>query len=440
MIKSKAVGIAALVFAALLALSALLVGVYANDKRDASVENASYLIDSQVSDLDRALSSYLQAANTLRILVVDGQGVINDFDTVARELYNDDDAFRSIQLAPDGVVQYVYPLEGNEEAFGDLFADPDRRTEAEYARDTGETTLAGPFELYQAGMGIVVRQPIYLGEGDAREFWGFAIVVLNVPEIFGSVHLGSLDALGYDYQLWRIHPDTGEKQVILSEGGDVPSSALERSFDVPGSTWTLSLYRPGGWVGVSDLLPVIVVAVSIALLIALLCFALLTINGQRKEMAEMSYRDHLTGLYNARKLSDVLSSLHEEGAAFCFAYLDVDDFKQVNDTYGHAAGDVLLKTVALRMLASLSLDNLAFRIGGDEFALVVVDADCMEELAATLKSRLSAEVVLEDGVSYFPDVSIGYACCPHDASDIDLLMRMADEKMYRMKRSADGTA
>lgn len=120
----------------------------------------------------------------MKLLIVDSNGNINDFDRVAHQLYNDDNTFRSIQLAPQGDVQYVYPLEGNEGAFGNIFEDPERATEAKKARDTGETTLAGPFELYQSGKGIVVRQPIYLEENGENNFWGFAIVVLNVPEIF----------------------------------------------------------------------------------------------------------------------------------------------------------------------------------------------------------------------------------------------------------------
>ena len=58
-----------------------------------------------------------------------------------------------MQLAPDGIVTYVYPLEGNEKAFGNIFESPERRAEAEYARDTGKMTLAGPYELSQGGMG-----------------------------------------------------------------------------------------------------------------------------------------------------------------------------------------------------------------------------------------------------------------------------------------------
>ena len=232
---NKAVVISIIIFCVLFACAVTFVNIYVGNQRNIALEKAHYLTEANVSELDRALGSYMQATDTLRILLVDSNGEINNFDRVARELYNNDPAFRSIQLAPAGNVQYVYPLAGNEEAFGDIFDDPDRRAEAEYARDTGETTLAGPFELYQGGLGIVIRQPIYLGGDDNRKFWGFSIAVLNVPEIFTSVKLSSLEKLGYVYQLWRIHPDTGKKQIIMGDADGELLEPVETSFDVPGT-------------------------------------------------------------------------------------------------------------------------------------------------------------------------------------------------------------
>ena len=219
----------------------------------------SYLqLAASTFQLDRVLSSYIQTAETLKLLIVDSNGNINDFDRVAHQLYNDDNTFRSIQLAPQGDVQYVYPLEGNEGAFGNIFEDPERATEAKKARDTGETTLAGPFELYQSGKGIVVRQPIYLEENGENNFWGFAIVVLNVPEIFDSVHLDSFKNMGYEYQLWRIDPDNNKKQIILKSDHELLDDTINLSFEVPGNTWTLSVSPINGWVRSSDLMPVII--------------------------------------------------------------------------------------------------------------------------------------------------------------------------------------
>ena len=121
--------------------------------------------------------------------------------------------FAAYRWPPKGVVKYVYPVKGNEEAFGNLFTDPGRKEEAEYAKDTGNMTIAGPFELYQGGMGVVVRRPIFLTQNNQKSFWGFAIAVMDVPEIFDKAGLQELKKEGYLYQISRIMED-GSKQLI----------------------------------------------------------------------------------------------------------------------------------------------------------------------------------------------------------------------------------
>ncbi|WP_294146626.1 sensor domain-containing diguanylate cyclase [uncultured Clostridium sp.] len=424
-------------FITVLAVSVLFVCSHAKEKRNIAVEKAQYLSAVNVSELERSLSSYMQVTDTLRILLVDSNGKINDFNKVAKELYNGDKAFRSIQLAPGGDVKYVYPLEGNEEAFGDLFEDPDRRTEAEYARDTGETTLAGPFELYQSGLGIVIRQPIYLEQDGVKDFWGFSIVVLNIPEIFDSVSLNSLDPLGYVYQLWRINPDTKEKQIIAGARDGELTDPVETSFEVPGSTWTLSLARKGGWNSFDELIFIIAGMICISFLFPTLCYALLKNYEQRMAMVELSNRDYLTELYNSRKLSDVLQELYTDKKPFYLVYLDVDRFKEVNDTYGHAAGDSLLRTIAKRISDCKSEKDYAFRIGGDEFVMLI-QGSSIGQTIEKLKNALSEEVLFNGGIPYFPQLSIGYANYPEDACTMEELMSLADNRMYHMKFSQEG--
>jgi hypothetical protein len=431
---NKAVVISIIIFCVLFACAVTFVNIYVGNQRNIALEKAHYLTEANVSELDRALGSYMQVTDTLRILLVDSNGEINNFDRVARELYNNDPAFRSIQLAPAGNVQYVYPLAGNEEAFGDIFDDPDRRAEAEYARDTGETTLAGPFELYQGGLGIVIRQPIYLGGDDNRKFWGFSIAVLNVPEIFTSVKLSSLEKLGYVYQLWRIHPDTGKKQIIMGDADGELLEPVETSFDVPGNKWTLSIAYKNGWIDYKDVKILSVSLFLVVLLIPVLCYALLKINAQRLQMIDISNHDHLTSLYNGRKLFKLLQSLTEANKRFSLIYLDIDKFKAVNDTYGHLAGDELLKVIADRILPfAKAAEDYAFRIGGDEFVLLIQSNQNIEILLASLQKELSREVVLSGKFSYLPKFSVGYANYPENGRTFEDIISIADKKMYYMK-------
>lgn len=435
--KHKIIWIPLIVFLILAMISSAYMKIYMTDKYNTNVDKTNYLVEAQVSELQRCLSSYIQATDTLRILIVDSQGKINDFDKVAKELYNNDQAFRSIQLAPKGNVTYVYPLEGNEEAFGDIFNDPDRKSEAEYARDTGETTLAGPFDLYQGGMGIVIRQPIYLNSSDKKTFWGFSIVVLNVPQIFESANLKSLNNLGYHYQLWQTHPDTNEKQIIVSSKDDTLNHPIEKSFEVPGSTWTFSISPKGGWFNFNEIMINIVACACVSILVPILCYVIIRFNEQKKLMEDISNHDYLTGLYNARKMYQILQDLQAQNQTFTLIYMDLNKFKSVNDQYGHLVGDELLKVVATRTQKIIQTDNV-FRIGGDEFAMILLSDQDIDTISQALQQEISKPMELMKDVIYYPSISFGYATYSQEMDGIEELIRVADERMYDMKHKEKG--
>ncbi|MEG1943701.1 MAG: CHASE domain-containing protein, partial [Angelakisella sp.] len=180
--RKKNLGIAACLLAISMLVSAFIIHNIKVQSYRQEHERISYITETQASKLQSAIGSLFQKTQTLQMLVIQGGGRVENFDTVAAELL-DNSAIRSIQLAPKGVVSQVYPLEGNEEAFGDLFADPARAKEAILARDTGKLTMSGPFELSQGGFGVVGRQPVYLPDQEGKpSFWGFAIIVLDLPD------------------------------------------------------------------------------------------------------------------------------------------------------------------------------------------------------------------------------------------------------------------
>lgn len=435
--KHKIIWIPLIVLLILAMISCAYMKIYMTDKYNTTVEKTNYLVEAQVSELQRCLSSYIQATDTLRILIVDSQGKINDFDKVAKELYNNDQAFRSIQLAPKGNVTYVYPLKGNEEAFGDIFDDPERKTEAEYARDTGETTLAGPFDLYQGGLGIVIRQPIYLDSNDKKTFWGFSIVVLNIPQIFESANLKSLNNLGYHYQLWRIHPDTNEKQIIIGTQNESLDHPIENSFHVPGSTWTFSISPKEGWFNWNEAIINIVACACVSILVPILCYVILRFNEQKKLMEGISNHDYLTGLYNARKMYQILQDLQAQNQTFTLIYMDLNKFKSVNDQYGHLVGDELLRAVAARTQKIIQTDYV-FRIGGDEFAMILLSDQDIDTISQALQQEISKPMELMKNVIYCPSISFGYATYSKEMEGIEELIRVADERMYDMKHKEKG--
>ena len=157
--------------------------------------------------------------------------------------------------------------------------------------------------------------------------------------------------------------------------------------------------------------------------------------GQKVELENMANTDSMTGLFNERYFSRVLSICEAKKLPFVLYYLDLDRFKPVNDTYGHLMGDRLLKEIAARLLRCIRSRDYAFRIGGDEFALIV-SADMDEEqrarMAERIQTTLSAPVVL-DGKELSVGVSCGCACYPEDGNASQVRIT-ADSRMYATKQ------
>lgn len=119
-------------------------------------------------------------------------------------------------------------------------------------------------------------------------------------------------------------------------------------------------------------------------------------------------------------------------------YLDLDRFKPINDLYGHAFGDFVLKRVAQRMKENIRSDDLAFRIGGDEFVIMLALDDTLQPLdtaktiAKKLHQEISSPISFEDG-EVSVGVSIGIALFPNDFDDIEIIIKLADKAMYHAK-------
>ena len=137
----------------------------------------------------------INATNTLEQIIVSNDGEIRKFSQIAQSVMAD--FIQSVQLAPGGVVTDIYPEAGNEAGKIDLLQDKDRGQICRYGRDHDEITMQGPFDLKQGGAGIAIRNPVFLeGENGQREFWGFTIVIIRVPEIFSN-SIKALSEFGY---------------------------------------------------------------------------------------------------------------------------------------------------------------------------------------------------------------------------------------------------
>jgi diguanylate cyclase (GGDEF)-like protein len=162
------------------------------------------------------------------------------------------------------------------------------------------------------------------------------------------------------------------------------------------------------------------------------------------EMEHAAAHDALTGLANRSRLIDeatrALTTARNEGRLLALCLIDLDRFKEVNDTLGHQTGDKLLEIAATRLAGAVRDGDLVARLGGDEFAVLlthVASGEEARETAGRLRAVLTEPFHL-DGMMLQVEASIGVAMHPDDASDVPHLMRLADVAMYQAKEDCTG--
>lgn len=158
--------------------------------------------------------------------------------------------------------------------------------------------------------------------------------------------------------------------------------------------------------------------------------------GQKHELEKLANTDALTGLYNERYLSERLKRNGKLRKKFAMFYLDLDRFKPVNDTYGHDMGDRLLKAVSRRLCKCIRKTDYAFRIGGDEFSLIIEEGNINDEFCEMMVRRIKSIIDRPfdiEGRLLSVDTSCGYAIYPEHSQKIDEIRIMADHRMYEDK-------
>ncbi len=172
--------------------------------------------------------------------------------------------------------------------------------------------------------------------------------------------------------------------------------------------------------------------------------AIIEVNAQRIELEKLATHDHLTGLPTLRLAEDRLQiacgNAHRNGTKVALLFIDLDEFKTVNDRYGHEAGDAVLREVARRLRECIRAEDTAARIGGDEF-LVILGNLPEAQTAATVAGNIGralARPIETPGQTVSSGASIGIALYPDHTGNVEAMRHVADQAMYRVKRSGKG--
>ncbi len=314
---------------------------------------------------------------------------------------------------------------------------------------TGAIVDAPSWELVAVGLALIAGFYTFIGEMLRREVWESESALVDVLSAAGAmVHHASLDdgtilslegdvvgLTGWTRDEWCaashrdfIHPDDVDAYWIDAETVE-PNTIIDRLARVR--------HADGSWVWLRDIVRVIFDDDGRRYLRGF-TLDVTELEEATRTVARQARYDQLTGLANRYLLNQRLDALLDEGVPFALAVLDLDRFKEVNDSLGHEAGDQLLQVIGDRMAAEIGEDDLLARIGGDEFAIIVHGAASEAEVQPLLRrvAMASAQPLTVAGVRIAVSVSAGVAVHTSPADDRATLLRHADIAMYEAKRES----
>ena len=397
--------------------------------RNVTVLNATTYAERLQNDMNRGVA----ITDTLEEMAISENGKIDNFQKVARNLMSD--YIQSIQIAPDGVVTDIYPETGNEAGKIDLIHDESRGEICRYGRDKNIVTMQGPFDLKQGGQGIAIRNPVYLEGADGSPvFWGFTIVIIRVPEIF-TESIQSLTKFGYDYSLIKTVSPLSDDTEIVSSSGNIMKNPITFEFEFGGCLFDFEVMPADGWSHGWNVFPQLFLGICVILLLTGLTVGILVIERHRDTLKKMAITDPLTGLLNRKGFDEQLKKVMQGDLHIhCVGIqMDIDDFKFINDMYGHVVGDAALKSLAQDMQSYFNDNSILCRNGGDEFSVILVDTTEEEARKKIEHFTLQPRHITYNGEEHPFYISLGYAEYPKDCEDVSELIRCADMALYAVK-------
>ena len=379
------------------------------------------------------ITNGIAITDTLKQVLISENGKISQFDTIAENIMSD--VIESIQLAPDGNVTDIYPSEGTEASKIDLLQDKDCSKISCYARDNHVIITQGPFDLKRGGCGIAVRNPVYLKDENNQEyFWGFTIVILRVPDIFSDA-ISALSDFGYEYRLSKTDAPWSDTYKVVYQSDDQLTHTVSYGFTIGEENWKLEVAPESGWRDLRLLVIVGGMFTTVVLLFSGLTRVWLVSKENINKFQILAHTDSLTDIYNRYGFDELAERMITKNPKthFVAALLDIDDFKFINDIYGHVYGDRALKSLTDSMKAFFPKNTLLGRNGGDEFCILLPNHTYKEAGELLLQFTKLPKTFSCKGKEYPFFISLGYAEYPTFASSRSQLMRCADAALYEIK-------
>ncbi|CAH0536025.1 diguanylate cyclase domain-containing protein [Vibrio marisflavi] len=394
------------------------------------------------SKIEAAIFTDVYLGDSLVTVVsLDPEFAVSNWPTIASKLLLKGRYIRNVSIIRGSVITHVYPFKGNEKALGlDLKSMPDRHNALMLARQMQTVHISGPLELITGGKGIVARYPIFSDFPMNKHYWGSVSVVLNYDALIKESGLS--DVTGAEIAMRKQEVDGGVRGIFYGP---------EQVFDNPDAIYPVNL-PSGKWLlaakyqlsSIQEITNTRVLVQMVSIMTALLIYVSLALFVRNYQYAHQnSLEDELTKLPNRRFILNYINRLLQRSESLKFAILNIDinDFKVVNDTLGHEAGDKLLKFVAEQLKKSTRSTDKVARFGGDEFIVLlqdIGDEEAVEKITNHIRRAFKINQMTWQGNVLRPELSIGYTIQNGQTANIVELLAKADFSMYEDKKRTKG--
>ena len=272
--------------------------------------SGTYMAQSTIRRVKAKLDNYIMISDFLGNYIIDGSDMDeNTFSELAEKIPNEDGVVKAFELAPEGIITEIYPMQGNSEALGlDLLREHERKKDAVLAKETREYTLGGPYQLKQGGSGALLFKPVYQNDDSGKSsFWGFVLQVIDWDCFMSDINLKSLSEADFSYKIWSYDRSSEDKNILAQSQEDMPEDCLTIECEIPNNTWYFDIAPSNGWIPVSYWLLAIAASYIFSLLVATIYYQ---ISG--KKHREKQYAADL------KKAAELAKSANEAKTRFLF--------------------------------------------------------------------------------------------------------------------------
>ena len=216
-------------------------------------------------------------------LTIDDSGNPKNFEEVSKSLVNNYNSIDAVQLVPNGIIKYTYPIQGNEAATNfDILHSPLHRKAALKAIKTKAIYFSGPVALKQGGIGVVGRLPIF----KKGKFWGFSAVVVHFNTFLKSTGFSTFKNDKYYFQISKINPITNKEEFFLENKSDFSKSDYQK-VEIPEGDWTLYIIPKKQSYLLAEFFPVALISFLLSLLCGLFVTTLLKKPSELQELVKL---------------------------------------------------------------------------------------------------------------------------------------------------------